>query len=74
MFFGLLLLLYKSNTFRGKGSSSSTRSHKANHDHTHNTIFRENATLVMLVRYCVLPVVRFVLSIGTENYQRRCDQ
>jgi len=51
LFFGLLFLLYKSNSFRGKSSSTSpTRNHKLQHDHLHDNAVRENATLVMLVR------------------------
>jgi hypothetical protein len=46
---GLLLLLYKSATFRSKtGVSYSTVHHKHVDD---ENIVRENATLVMLVRY-----------------------
>lgn len=48
LFFGLLFLLYKStsSSFRGKPGIN----RKLHHDYSHETITRENATLVMLVR------------------------
>jgi hypothetical protein len=49
---GLLFLIYKSNSFRGKTVAGITGTHKPlRHDHAHEGIVRENATLVMLVRY-----------------------
>ena len=51
LFVGLLLILYKSVTFRGK-STSYTKLHP---NRVHDSIVRENATLVMLVRYEPFP-------------------
>ena len=49
LFFGLLLVLYKSATFRSKAGVSYSQTH---HKHVNDDdIARENATLVMLVRY-----------------------
>ena len=50
LFFGLILLIYKSVSFRGKATPP-TRNYKFYHDHSHDQVVRENATLVMLVRY-----------------------
>lgn len=50
LFFGLILLIYKSVSFRGKATPLA-RNNKVYHDHSHNKVVRENATLVMLVRY-----------------------
>ena len=48
---GLLFLIYKSNSFRGKSVTGSTGTHKPmRQGHVHEGIVRENATLVMLVR------------------------
>lgn len=49
LFCGLILLIYKSISFRGKATTP-TRNYKV-HDHSQGTVVRENATLVMLVRY-----------------------
>lgn len=49
LFFGLLFLIYKSASFRSH-TSSTPRVHKG-HAHSDDGIVRENATLVMLVRY-----------------------
>ena len=49
LFCGLILLIYKSISFRGKATPP-TGNYKL-HDHSHSTVVRENATLVMLVRY-----------------------
>jgi hypothetical protein len=50
LFFGLILLIYKSVSFRGKAATPA-KNYKLHHDHSHNKVVRENATLVMLVRY-----------------------
>jgi len=50
LFLGVLFLLYKSNSFRGRTVSSGAGTHKSQHNHSHDKIQRENATLVMLVR------------------------
>ena len=53
LFFGLILLIYKSISFRGKATPP-TRNYKLHHNHSHNKAVRENATLVMLVPYSPL--------------------
>ena len=49
LFVGLLLLTYKSFSFRGKAAPP--RIYNLRHDHSHSKVVRENATLLMLVRY-----------------------
>jgi hypothetical protein len=49
---GLLFLLYESIGFRGKNIPAGSGTHKSTqHGLSHDSIVRENATLVMLVRY-----------------------
>jgi len=66
MFLGLLFLLYKSNSFRGKSIPSGAGTNKLQHGHSHDTLQRENATLVMLVRYTRPPVTKELVLIGGE--------
>jgi hypothetical protein len=88
LFCGLLLLLYKSVTFRSRAGVSYSKVH---HKHVDDeNIVRENATLVMLVRYIhhpYSPPRQAVLSEGRgellltvyagveiENWMMRCGR
>lgn len=70
LFFGLLFLIYKSYSFRGKGNVVMTGTHKHRNDVNLEGILRENATLVMLVRYILHQETS---NVEIVSYEMRCD-